>query len=118
MGDERAFRCGWRIKRRAGDSWPYPSPAVVIQRGEWQAVMPAQAFDSMGDEEFNNTMDQLYRDATFDHIQRDLDVLARQLLGELEQGNGMIVTGVFYDDIKAALYRWQKAKRDTKEITA
>lgn len=75
-------------------------------------------FDIMSDEQFAEVVGRTYREHTFEHLQRDLDTLARQLIGELDQGNGMIVTGVPYDDIKAALYRWQKVKRDTEEAVA
>lgn len=109
---EKTFRCGWRVHRM--DDGPF-FRRVVVRRGEWQMVMPIEMFDSMEDADFAYYIRQAYQAAAVDQMERDLDVLARQLIGELEQGNGMIVTGAPYDDIKAALYRWQKAKRDTEE---
>lgn len=119
MNQERTYRCGWRYDRPAADELrPFDFPMVVIRRGEFRARIRPEMFDAMSDEEFADFIGRMYREHAFEHLQRDLDTLARQLIGELDQGNGMIVTGVPYDDIKAALYRWQKAKRDTEGTVA
>lgn len=115
------FRCGWRYVRASSldpavfrDDFLFSS-AVEVRRGEWRWRVRDEHFDGMSDEEFSSRVTWAYREHMFERLQQDLDVLARQLVGELEQRNGMIVTGVPYDDITAALYRWQKAKRDMPE---
>lgn len=120
---EPTYRCGWRYLRSSsldpaafGDNVPFFSDLVEVRRGEWRWRMQAEFFDTISDEQFTAYVTSAYREVIFEHLERDLDILARQLLGELELGNGMIVTGVPYDDIKAALYRWQKTKRDTQEV--
>lgn len=121
MGDERTFRCGWRVVQPVEidarvDRWgDLQFPMLTVRRGEFRAVIDPRTFDAMSDEEFVEAMEYGYRKHAFDQMQQDLDVLARQLIGELDQGSGMLVTGVPYDDITAALYRWQKVKRDTEE---
>lgn len=110
---ERTYRCGWRYSRHDGDMEPFAR--VVIRRGEWQLVMPIEVFDSMPDKSFADYIGHCYRNGAFEHLEADLDVLARQLIGELEAGNGLLATDVPHDDIKAALYRWQKVQRDMQE---
>lgn len=123
MDQEGTYRCGWRVVQPVEidarlDRWgDLQFPMLTVRRGEFRAVMDPRSFDAMSDEEFAARMEYGYREHSFKQLQQDLDVLARQLIGELEQGTGMIVTGVPYDDITAALHRWQKVKRDTEEIT-
>lgn len=120
---EPTYRCGWRVVQPVEidpliDQWgDLAFPKITIRRGEFQAVMDPRGFDEMSDEEFATWMEYGYREHAFVQLQRDLDVLARQLIGEIDAGLGVTVTGVPYDDVKAALYRWQKAKRDTREPT-
>lgn len=115
---EPTFRCGWRIQRHRDDSLPlYYYNEVIIRRGEWRMQMHAELFDNTTDDMFNEIVTHAYREAAFEHLQRDLDTLAKQLLGDLEQGNGLTVTGVPYDEVNAALYRWDRARRDMEGET-
>lgn len=110
--DERTFRCGWRIKGRAVDESGFS--ATIVRRGEWQLMMATPVYDAMGDEDFVDCVSRSYRDWAFERLERDLDTLARQLLAELEQRQGLALTDVPYSEVKAALYRWQKTKRDVQ----
>lgn len=112
------FRCGWRIIHLPrDDQYPFLGPTVVVRRGQWELRMYPEVFDNMTDEDFADYIGRCYRDAAADHLAADLDVLARQLAGSMEQGNGLpIVTGVRYDEVKDALERWRKTKRDMEEV--
>jgi hypothetical protein len=112
---EPTFRCGWRVSRRPpSDLFFYD--AVTIRRGQWKAMLNAVIFDHMDDEAFANYMGRHYRETAFERLEADLAVLARQVLGELEQREGLlIVDGVSHDDVKAALYRYTTAERDRRE---
>lgn len=114
---EPTFRCGWRIHRDRGDRLPFLGEIVTVRRGEFRMQLWPEVFDAMTDEDFAERAARAYREVVFEHLQADLDTLAKQLLGELEQGNGLIATGVPYDEVKAALYRWDRARRDMQEET-
>lgn len=114
---EPTFRCGWRIQRHRDDIQPFLGEIVNVRRGEFRMQIWPEVFDAMTDEEFAECAARAYREFAFEHLQRDLDTLAKQLLGELEQGNGLIVTDVPYDEVKAALYRWDRARRDMQGET-
>lgn len=114
LRDEPTFRCGWRVHRPSSDGqygYSLLANVVTVRRGEWKWMLAAEMYDAMDDESFAAIADEGYRRWAFDHIQRDLDTLARQLVAENEAGL-VAVTDVPYDDVKAALYRWQKTKRD------
>ena len=113
---EPTFRAGWRVHRPGQDeqySYTFLANLVTVRRGEWMWTLPAEHYDAMDDDTFAAIADDGYRRHAFDHLQRDLDTLARQLIAENEAGL-VAVTDVPYDDVKAALYRWQKTKRDTQ----
>ncbi|HEU5429538.1 MAG TPA: hypothetical protein VFU74_21845 [Actinocrinis sp.] len=114
-----SFRCGWRIQRHRDDSLPlYYYNEVTIRRGEWRMRMHAELFDHADDEAFNEIVTRAYREFAFEHLQADLDTLAKQLLGELK-ATGVIaaVDGVATSDVQAALYRWDRARRDMEGET-
>ena len=115
---ETTFRCGWRVSRcLPGDLFFYDT--VTIRRGQWKAMLDAEVFDCMDDEMFAEYMGRHYRETAFEQLEADLAVLARQVLGELEQREGLlIVDGVEHDDVKAALYRYTTAERDRQEPTS
>ena len=117
---ETAFRCGWRFRRDFEPLRPdLYQGAVLIRRGEFRVQMPAESFDAMTDTEFTRWIGGLYRDAVFEQLEADLAILARQLIGEMEQREGLlIVDGVEHDDVKAALYRYTTAERDRQEPTS
>lgn len=117
---EPTYRCGWRYHRPTDEAlrnFTGDASLVQVRRGQWRMFLAVHVFDAMSDEEFAESAFSAYRSIVFERLEADLDVLARQLVGELEQGNGLPVTGVPYDDVKAVLYRWQKAKRDMEEPT-
>lgn len=120
---EPTYRCGWRVVRPVEidarlDQWgSLQFPKITVQRGEFRAVMDPRGFDAMSDEEFADWMSRCYREHAFAQLQRDLAILARQLIGELSATDALIETDVPIDDVKAALYRWQRAERDTQEPT-
>jgi hypothetical protein len=110
---ETTYRCGWRVSRCLPDGM---YDTVTIRRGQWAATLDAAVFDHMGDEMFAEYMSQHYRESAFEQLEADLAVLARQVLGEMEQHEALpTVDGVPYDDIKAALYRYTTAERDRQE---
>lgn len=114
------FRAGWHVHRPSNaEVWRLHEPAppyVTVRRGEWQMQIPIQGYDEMTDDQFAEVVAYTYRESAFGTLQEDLDTLARQLIGEIEMG-ALPETDVPYDDVKAALYRWQKAKRDTQPRT-
>lgn len=112
MTDDPTYRCGWRYQR-ADDGFGLGH--VVIRRGQWKWVMPTYAFDDISDEIFASEVQRAYSTTAFEQLEQDLNALAQQVFDELEQGNGLLSTGVPRDDVKAALYRWQTAKRDMQE---
>jgi len=114
------FRCGWRFRRDCESLRPdLHQGAVLIRRGEFRVQMPAESFDAMADTDFARWIGGLYRDAAFEQLEADLAILARQLIGEMEQREGLlIVDGVEHDDVKAALYRYTAAERDRQEPTS
>lgn len=113
---EATFRCGWRVLRRPPDDLLAFYDIVTIRRGQWKAMMNLEMFDAISDETFAEYMRQHYRESAFEQLEADLTVLARQVLGEIEQCEGLlIVDGVSYDDVKAALYRYTTAERDRQE---
>lgn len=115
------FRCGWRIQRHRDDVLPlYYYNEVVIRRGEWRMQIHAELFDGTTDEAFNEIVTRAYRDSAFEHLQADLDTLAKQLLREIGSANGVTVPGVPYavpSDVTGVLRRWEKARRDMGEQT-
>lgn len=115
------FRCGWRIQRHRDDQLPaYYYNEVVIRRGEWRMQMHAELFDDTTDEAFNEIVTRAYREFAFEHIQADLDTLAKQLLREIQSADGWDVPGVPYavpEEVTAALRRWEKMRRDMQEET-
>lgn len=112
---ETTFRCGWHVSRRPPGDIPFYD-TVAIRRGQWKAMLDAAIFDYMDDETFAEYMGRHYRESAFDQLEADLMVLARQVLGEMEQGEGLpIVDGVSCDDVKAALHRYTTAERDRQE---
>lgn len=112
------FRCGWRIQRHRDDLHPqFWQGDVVIRRGEFRMQIPAEFFDAMDDVGFAGYVASRYREAAFEHLQADLDTLAKQLLGELEAGYEVVLTAVPRDEVKAALWRWDRARRDMEEET-
>lgn len=116
---EITFRCGWRVSRRPHDDTVALSDMVVIRRGQWKAMMNAATYNYIDDETFAEYMSRHYRESAFEQLEADLAVLARQVLGEMEQHGGLlIVDGVSYDDVKAALYRYTTVERDRREPTA
>lgn len=116
---EPTFRCGWRILRRPPGDLLNFYDTVAIRRGQWKAMMNAEAFDDMSDETFAEYVGRHYRESAFEQLEADLAVLARQILGELEQREGLpVVDGVSCDDVKAALYRYTTAERDRREPTS
>lgn len=107
------FRCGWRIQRDRGLLHPsFYQGVVLVRRGEFRVQMPAEFFDAMADADFVGYINSIYREAVFQQSLADLDVLARQLVGELNATGALAETDVPVDDVKAVLYRWQKAERD------
>lgn len=117
---EPTFRCGWRCQRNGEPLRPdLYQGAVLVRRGEFRIWMPAESFDAMADTDFAAWIRELYRDAVFEQLEADLAVLARQLLGEMEQREGLlIVDGVSFDGVQAALYRYTTAERDRREPTS
>jgi hypothetical protein len=110
---EPAFRCGWRVLRQPPGNF---YDTVVIRRGQWKAMTNAEAYDDLDDATFAECMSRHYRESAFEQLEADLAVLARQVLGEMEQREGLlIVDGVFYDDVKAALHRYTTAERDRQK---
>lgn len=115
---EVTHRCGWRVIQPVEvdarlDQWDnLQFPMVTIQRGGFRMRMDPRTFQAMSDEEFADAAKRWYREAAFDQMQQDFDTLARQLVGQLNAGTGMLGTDVPDSEIKAALFRWQKAKRD------
>lgn len=117
MNDTPTFRCGWRIQRSHDRLRPdlYQGD-VLIRRGEFRVQIPAEFFDAMTDADFAGYITSVCRGAVFEQIQADLDVLARSLVvafgGDYEVLRSEAPSE---SDVKAALYRWQKAKRDMQE---
>lgn len=113
---EATYRCGWRVLRQPPGDLLNFYDTVVIRRGQWKAMMNAEAYDDLDDATFAEYMGQHYRESAFEQLEADLAVLARQVLGEMEQRDGLlIVDGVSYDDVKAALHRYTTAERDRQE---
>jgi hypothetical protein len=115
---EPTFRCGWRIQREL-EPWRPDifHGAVFVRRGEFRMQMPAEFFDATADTDFADYISRAYRDVMFQQLQADLDVLARQLIGELNATGELAKTDVPVDDVKDALYRWQRAELDMEEPT-
>lgn len=113
------YRCGWRVSRRPDDGlFHFPVP-VKICRGQWQMMMDSFHFDALPDDAFVDIVERTYRESAFEQLEADLAVLARQVLDEMEQREGLLVVdGVSYDDVKAALYRYTTAERDRQEPTS
>lgn len=116
---EATFRCGWRVSRCPPDDMLALPHAVVIRRGQWKAMMDAVTYDYVDDATFAEHMNRYHRESAFEQLEADLAVLARQILGEMEQREGLLaVDGVSYDDVKAALHRYTTAERDRQETVA
>lgn len=114
--NEPTYRCGWRVQRHYETlRSDFHQGEVFIRRGEFQVQMPAEFFDAMADADFAGYVSSIYREAVFQQLLTDLDVLARQLVGELNATDALVKTDVPVDDVKAALYRWQKVQRDMQE---
>lgn len=113
MTDTRqpVFRCGWRVFH--DEHLDRVFGAVQVRRGLWRANLDVHMYEMLSGEQFANLMARQYRETAFEHIEADLDILARQVIGELENGNGLIVVpGVSYDDVIGALKRYEAARKD------